>query len=380
MQAPHHRWRAFALAALLGATVLGIAAQPRATAAQSDYPSYQLIDLGRLDLEGFEPTSDDCSGNEGVPYAISAGNVVVGFFPLNEERIAPGVFTETERTRVRGGSGGGQVRGINSSGQMVGFVYETRRSDPCKFPTDKVPALWIDGELTRLPIPDWAIEGQAMGISDDGLVAGWVRSSNGVVTPVTWPDPVTITPLDMPDVKGARATSGVVTGVSPNGTITGYARWEDEDGKTVRQSAVIWGADGVTRLEGLAERTGNVGTAVNDSGVVVGYAPNDAGMTVATIWMDGEATQLAPTQLTTESGALGINTIGSVVGYAETVNGPVGLMWLNGEVINLNMLAPGSGFAVIRATDINDLGAVSAIATDPDGIRHAVLLIPNAAG
>ena len=83
-----------------------------------------------------------------------------------------------------------------------------------------------------------------------------------------------------------------------------------------------------------------------------------------------------------EAYASAINTAGQVVGAAffpvECTSEP--LLWENGAVHLLNdLLDPASGWTVVGASDINDMGQIVGIARRGTEPYRAVLLVPIAA-
>ncbi|HNQ24049.1 MAG TPA: hypothetical protein PKK06_13260 [Phycisphaerae bacterium] len=79
--------------------------------------------------------------------------------------------------------------------------------------------------------------------------------------------------------------------------------------------------------------------------------------------------------------AYAINQQRQVVGYSKTAAGVGhGFLWQNGVMVDLNdLLPPGTGWEIIMASDINDLGWIAGTGVGPNGEAHGILLIPEPA-
>ena len=144
-------------------------------------------------------------------------------------------------------------------------------------------------------------------------------------------------------------------------------------------------------------------TAINNSGVVLGWCDDANSDAHAVIWQNGTPTDLG-TLGGPQSEAAGINNLGQVVGFAQTsTDADHGFLWSNGKMTdlglnffpsaindngviiggdqiysggtlrNLNNLIPAnSGYQITSAVAINDKGQILA----QDG-GTALLLTPN---
>ena len=121
---------------------------------------------------------------------------------------------------------------------------------------------------------------------------------------------------------------------------------------------------------GMQDLTPNVGEgadafalAINDAGQVVGEIDEFPQPRSGFLWDQGVMTDLA-------FRASGINEQGWVVG--DSADGPV--LWRNGQLDVLSdLVAPGSGWQLLRAVDINDRGQIAAIGSQ-SGQTRALLL------
>lgn len=79
------------------------------------------------------------------------------------------------------------------------------------------------------------------------------------------------------------------------------------------------------------------------------------------------------------SGALGINDAGHVVGWSGRAEGSASraILWQKGRILNLNdLLQADSPWVLTRATDINDAGRIVGTGLNQGQVR-AVLLVPR---
>jgi probable HAF family extracellular repeat protein len=88
-------------------------------------------------------------------------------------------------------------------------------------------------------------------------------------------------------------------------------------------------------------------------------------------------------QISTRKGsvsqAMGINTVGRVVGSSLLATGEThGFIYQSGSLVDLNsLLLPGSGWSVVEANAINDVGQIAGLGINGAGERHALLLTPT---
>jgi probable HAF family extracellular repeat protein len=79
--------------------------------------------------------------------------------------------------------------------------------------------------------------------------------------------------------------------------------------------------------------------------------------------------------------ALAVNNHGQIVGHAQCIasgGSLAGFLWQDGTMYNLNhLIPPGSGWDLIKATDINDAGQIVGFGLAPGGeYLRAFLLVP----
>lgn len=347
-----------AIALLVTSTFAGIRSAPAAAQA-----GYSVLDLGPFVATAEEAlTCPDRHG--GLANAINAEGVVTGATPWGERTSTAFRATDGKIKRLKGGKGGAAGWDINADGQIAGYVADARDGDPCAYPTTHA-ATWVGSELQLLP--DGGQSSQAIGISDDGLIAGFIQPPPDptvftfVATPVVWRNGE-LAELPLPaEVEGG---SGFPIDVSPNGQIVGSVL--DADGAP--RGDVLWDGDDVSLLP-----EGFYAVAVNDDGVIVGTT--DQGVGAARL-VDGELEPLPG--IPDDAYRVDIhamNAAGDVIGvvYAEEGEGPV--LWRGDERIDLMTLLPAdSDFQWISPEAINDAGMILVGGAMDDGLHYAVLI------
>jgi probable HAF family extracellular repeat protein len=196
-----------------------------------------------------------------------------------------------------------------------------------------------DGEtysVQALTIPRNAFSGQASGINDSGVSAGWYQSINGW-TAVSWSPDNQLTVLGtLPGLPSALAN-----GINQTGSIVGFAFTND----FLISHAFIWNS--ATGMQPLVDLGGNasLAEAINADGTAVGWSFDAGGVLHAVKWdLSGFVTDLNPTGAISE--ALGINDAGDVVGwvFAADASASHAYLWRHdGVEIDLQTLGgPGS--------------------------------------
>lgn len=265
----------------------------------------------------------------------------------------------------------------------LGFVWEQRQ-----------------GQMRGLPNFPGGNNGFATGANNLREVVGWAE--NGVpddacvspqvlqFRPAMWslgpPDVIHELPLFQDD------TSGAATAINDNGQIVGISGICDQAvGRHTAKHAVLWENGGVTDLGNLGAEWWNTPTAINEDGVIVGFAGDPAfvegDILHAFIWTTEHGMQeLKPLQGRTpehvDSEAYGINEDGVVVGVSCDVNAVDcrAVIWDHSDIpTDLNDLKGDYAAHLESAKDINDKGEITGRAiTDPNtGARTAYLALPK---
>ncbi len=279
--------------------------------------------------------------------------------------------------------------GINESGEAVG-MSETAVADPdgediCGFGTQLicVPFLWKKGRMSALPTVG-GNNGQASAINNRGQVAGYAETAvvdSGcppfkITAAVLWDKGKAIA---LPNVSGDM--DGVAFGINGSGQTVGYS------GSCVAAThAVMWKNNTAMVLQDQGGTKSNIAYVINNRGQMAGKVRTVDGSTYeAAFWQpDGTLTPIGILPGEFAAFATGINSRGQVVGnnFDADFNWSRGFIWQqNGVMTDLNSLIPAdSNLEIISASNINDRGQISGMATVLSGPHmgniHAYLLTP----
>jgi probable HAF family extracellular repeat protein len=282
-------------------------------------------------------------------------------------RIAPH-YTIVDIGTLGGTSTG--ATGINNDGVVVGFS---------RLPTNVTHAItWQNGVMTDLGTHCASCLSEGSDINDDGVVSGGaVMAPGGAERPVRW-------------VNGAiqqlgllpGGTSGLGVRINAAGVIVGEATMAvtTPTGTQVLGSPFKWSEEtGIQPLPTLGGFGGRA-TSISDSGEIVGYTRNAAGVMRATFWdRDGNPHDLGVLSGDIGSRAFRMNNRGDAIGFsAKNIDGGAGAsttdratLWAkDGETTNLAALMP--TYTVTRAFSINEPGDVVGSGAI-GGVRHTIL-------
>ena len=303
--------------ALTATRLLALLALPALVHAQTRYVITNLGNLG---------------GSSTQANAINASGAVVGFDATSFQVAKPFLYSGGAISALPTlNAQRNEAAGINAAGTVVGTNTTFPNADFRGF-------IVANGVVT-----DLGVNTTAVGIADDGTVAGnsfpraFVRSPAGVVT-----------------LFGA-ATGGstVAVGMSTNGIVVGYV-------ETSGRRAFRYANGVLTDLGALSGGAYSYAFAINAAGVAVGSSAESTNrFQRAVIYSGGTVTDIDPTG--TASAANGINSAGTIVGInsanrAFVYTAATGMVDLNTVVTNL----AASGFAsLISASAINDAGQIA---------------------
>lgn len=157
--------------------------------------------------------------------------------------------------------------------------------------------------------------------------------------------------LDLGTLGGTSVDSSDAQGINNRGDIVGSSSINGQS------HAFLWTASGGMRDLGTLGGANSLATAINDSGTVVGWAQNAAGVTRAFLWTERGGMVDLGTLGGAASEAWGINNSGQVAGVAQIATGQNrGFRWSSsGGMVNLGTMGGPSS----RANGINDAGVVS---------------------
>jgi probable HAF family extracellular repeat protein len=284
--------------------------------------------------------------------------------------------------------------GINDRGEAAGDS-ETAEPDPngediCGFGTHLtcVPFIWRDGHMSGLPTLG-GNNGQASAINNRGEVVGFAEDgtvdptcsagtvNNRTALPALWRrGNVEGLPLVADDVDG------FAYGMNDQGDAVGYS-----GNCSAATHAVMWRDHTVIVLQDLGGTGSNFAYAINSRGQIVGQVGMGGGLPFyAAVWQhgaDGPVTQIHLLPGDYSAFATGINNRGQVVGndFDPTFNWSHGFIWQDDVTTDLNtLISADSNLFIISASNINDRGQISGMATVQTGPHageiHAFLLTP----
>jgi probable HAF family extracellular repeat protein len=332
--------------------------------------SYYVQDLGTL------------GGNSSQAYALNNSGQVVGFSNISNNVYAHAVlFSGTGSNNIDLDSQGpvsytGEARGINDSGQIIGWAYTSSgRNEATLFTASGKVNL---GDLCNSPT---ASEAQA--INGAGTVIGYAddcfytaqgcrfsgQGSNNV---------------SLGGIGGG--INGVAYDINASGQIVGYGTRSDNEA----QHATLF--SGLNNVDlGTLGGFNSHAYGINNAGQIVGDSALPGNSIFHAVLFSGTGSN------NIDLGSLGgischanaINNSGEIVGnsYPATNNNSVyhAFIYKNGVMSDINgLLLAGSGFSNIRLIEngsrvpgraINDSGQIAAVG-EIGGRTHAVLLTP----
>ncbi len=271
-----------------------------------------LTDLGTL---------GDPDSNSAVLFLSKSNEIVVGvtetgdidprdeiwscarFFPAETDQVCRGFVWERGAMRALVTHGGthGFAAAVNNRGLVVGWA-ETAEEDPTCNPQARqflgfLGAVWDTRHGDRIrelpPLPDDTASA-GVAINDRGQIVGISGICSNAVggfsarAAVMWEDGA---PRDLGNL-GALAWNTPV-GINNKGTVVGFANAAGTPGNTFNERPFIWTERGGMRdLGTLPDDTRGQALSINDRGQAVGLSRVSAADNTAVIWVDGEITDL----------------------------------------------------------------------------------------
>ena len=242
------------------------------------------------------------------------------------------------------GGNNGVANQINGAGQTVGMAEKDKPDSTCPSggaqKLEFKPVAWQNGTVRELPTYAGDPDGNAHAINDSGQAAG----GSGVCA--------AFNPIWLTNLQPLHALL-----------------WES--GKIVD----------LGNLGGTGHGDGIMALNLNNHGQVIGSSDlqGDASFH-AFLWTREAGMQdLGTVQGDVDSAAIGINGIGQVVGVSLDANfNPRAFLRQGQELIDLNTLVPaGSPLYLASACSINTAGEIVGFAFDNSGNVHAYLAVPN---
>jgi len=261
--------------------------------------------------------------------------------------------------------------GLNASGTIVG--YSNVKGQPA---TNFVAIQWSpSGVISNLGTLSGGASSAAFEINSSGVVTGDSFLSSGIVNATSWTNK---TIRNLGALPKAIFTAGL--DINDNGQIVGESVFSY--GPPFKSHAFLWAAFIMKDLGTLSGGITSIANSINNSGVAVGQSDGTStqGHWHAVQWnASGKIQDLGVLAGGTYSIAYAVNDFDVVVGYGNLWNNaPHAIRWTSGVGMkDLNNLIPaGSGWVLINANAINNVGQITGYGTK-NGHNHAFLLTPQ---
>jgi probable HAF family extracellular repeat protein len=318
--------------------------------------SYTATDLGTLG-----------GGNYAIPQSISDSGAVVGYATLSNG--IQHAFVWTSKTGMQdigtldGLAAQSAARGINNSGEAIGFSYLADGKTYHAFLWTRDTGMHDLGTLG-------GTDSAASGINDAGEVVGGASLADGFSSHAfLW-----TTAGGMEDLGTLGGTISYAQAISDSGEVVGYSYLAGD----VTYHAFMWTEAGGMQDLGAFDDTNSGALAVNMAGQIagVGYAPQEIQSSIAARWNSNRSMHALGAG--SDSVAMGINASDQIVGYYYPNNTAAALLWTpEGHAQDLNnLIPPNSGWLLIQAWSVNQSGQIVASGTI-GGATHAALLTPT---
>lgn len=312
---------------------------------------YTVTDLGSLG--NFTATAKGISGNGLI---VGAANSTQSGYDFAVR------WGGTPQVLTGEGASGATANAVNSSGVIVGMTDSLALN-----------GYVIDGSGIHNLGTMGGFGSAGCDINDAGLIVGFVTAQSQFSHAATWRlvnGAYVMTPL--PELGGF---SSVARAVNAQGVIAG-----EVDLPPAQMGApCIWTVAGVQPL-GIETSSFGEALGINDLNQVVGYSYTNTGET-AFLW-------------SAETGEVNLGTLGNAYSTARAINNRTEIVgqsyvagtsavqhafiWKNGVMTDLNtQIAPGSGWVLWDAQDINDAGRIVGGGL-LNGHAHAFMLTPVA--
>jgi probable HAF family extracellular repeat protein len=319
---------------------------------------YNITDLGVLGSQG--PFTEGMS----MGFAINNSGQVTGA-SSNSTTIVPHAFVFNgngqqliDLTPVTSDATG---YGINDSGQVVGLSYASSQR---AFITN------ASGELNYLGTLGGSHSG-GFDINNSGQVTGFASTTEENDHAF-----VGRGNLELVDLGTLGGKNSYGYGINATGHVTGSAQVVSGN-----NHAFISNDDGSLNDLGTLGGTESVGEAINNLGRVTGSAQLANGDTHAFVTdTTGELIDLHG--IGKWSSSFDINDAGQIVGaftFGDASSPRRAFVTDNGIMLELNtLIASNMGWNLTSAYGINDLGQITGVGVNPDGLTHSFVLTPAA--
>jgi probable HAF family extracellular repeat protein len=242
---------------------------------------------------------------------------------------------------------------------------------------------WENGIGVFLTSPNG--ESSAYSINDAGDLAG---SATVTTNGASWTHAAKWSGDAFTDLGTLGGDSSEASSINAGGQIAGASGTKAGAGSLLLDDtahAFLW-TNGVMVDLGTLGGDSSSANALNDKGQVVGWSGTKPGGGALAFDPGAQAFVVDGGQMVGLGGlgdagissASAINNNGLIAGYAiDAANGQRAVIWKNASIVDLNTLIPaGSGLTLLAAYDINDAGQIVCGAKSADGSFSGVVLDP----
>jgi uncharacterized membrane protein len=221
------------------------------------------------------------------------------------------------------------------------------------------PCFWPNTNAGTKPIPlniTGSGGGYARGVNNSGQLVGYsITNSENTIRPFFWPNTNPATepiPLNI-TVDGGGGDFGIAYGINNLGQIVGFIS------KGPYSYAVIWPDTNPTTEAIPLSLGGKIGKlyGINDSGQIVGSLNGSGEKPIFLANSEAEPTVLSLGEGGTKGEAYGINNLEEIVGYITYAGVDTPVIWANYGA-EPTVLSLGGGGAYGKAYGINNLGEI----------------------
>lgn len=301
-------------------------------------PQYQIFEIGVVQQ------GDTASQGFGA----SPGGVGVG---RSIRSSAAQAFSWTQAGGIAGLPNlSGRAFCVSNSANDTGTVVGTCASTP--FGTSRLPALWQNGDVSQLPLPDGETLGDANDVNGAGVAVGSIGGgslqravvySGGTATPITQ---TTNTGCFFTTAFGVNNAGRVIgPGIDPNDAARNVGMVYDIGSGSAFEVGALPGANGALPF------------GISNAGHIVGSSMLNQGSGLPFIWTEGSGMVAIPLPVgTTQGSARAVNSSGWAVGTASSAFA-IPFVYNGSQTFRLADLIPaGTGWDLSTNTSSSALG------------------------
>jgi|GEM_PF-1368429 len=275
------------------------------------------------------------------------------------------------------GGSDAEAHDINESDMVVGWAHDGNG--------DRRAFTWTSGGgMINLGITADRDDSEAQAVNNSSEVVGTLVNfgspSSGRLAFIYLPAPAYTLGAGMTSLGTLGGDESIAADINDTGQVVGGAQDFSGNYRPFRwQNGTM---SDLGTLGGDSVRPDHRAQAINNSGDIAGRSYTAGGAAHAFLW-DGGMTDLGVLSGGTQSWAFGINEDDVVVGTSDVAAATYrAFIWDSVHGMrNLNDLIPaGSGWTLIRATDINDEGFITGWGKNGSGDTRAFMLTPSCSG